>query len=183
MHLAPLATTLIGESTRRAGELFHRPDLPQRLSWYTSLLAIGIGMRLFILALQTAGSMAAQATSLSQITGGRDFWGRRFEVTADVLDPRPETETLIAADRAYLESNGSFKAVVVSLLTSDSFIYRKDPSYWGFRLSRPGCCANCGVHSLFHLKQMPADLGYLVLKSGYFCHLLLRGCHLCCRRR
>lgn len=33
-------------------------------------LAIGIGMRLFILALQTAGSMAAQATSLSQITGG-----------------------------------------------------------------------------------------------------------------
>lgn len=34
---------------------------------------------------------------LSHITGGREFWGRRFEVTADVLDPRPETETLIAA--------------------------------------------------------------------------------------
>lgn len=33
-------------------------------------LAIGLGMRLFILALQTAGSMAAQATSLSQVTGG-----------------------------------------------------------------------------------------------------------------
>ncbi len=33
-------------------------------------LLIGIGIRLFILALQTAGSIAAQATSLSQILGG-----------------------------------------------------------------------------------------------------------------
>ncbi|VAV97086.1 Flagellar biosynthesis protein FliR [hydrothermal vent metagenome] len=33
-------------------------------------LLIGIGVRLFILALQTAGSIAAQATSLSQILGG-----------------------------------------------------------------------------------------------------------------
>jgi hypothetical protein len=36
-----------------------------------------------------------------------------------------DSETLIAADKAYLESGGSFKAVIVSLLTSDSFIYRK----------------------------------------------------------
>ncbi|MBL8792421.1 MAG: DUF1588 domain-containing protein [Planctomycetia bacterium] len=36
-----------------------------------------------------------------------------------------DAQTLIDADRAYLKSNGSFKAVVVSLLTSDSFIYRK----------------------------------------------------------
>ncbi|GAB4269961.1 MAG: peptide chain release factor N(5)-glutamine methyltransferase [Pararhodobacter sp.] len=34
---------------------------------------------------------------VSQITGRRAFWGRMFRVTADVLDPRPETETLIAA--------------------------------------------------------------------------------------
>ena len=33
-------------------------------------LAYGIAIRLFVLALQTAGSMAAQATSLSQILGG-----------------------------------------------------------------------------------------------------------------
>ncbi|MFT5303698.1 MAG: hypothetical protein ACI87E_004268 [Mariniblastus sp.] len=37
-----------------------------------------------------------------------------------------DSSTLIDADRAYLESGGSFKAVVVSLLTSDSFMYRKD---------------------------------------------------------
>jgi release factor glutamine methyltransferase len=34
---------------------------------------------------------------VAQIVGERDFWGRRFRVTRDVLDPRPETETLIAA--------------------------------------------------------------------------------------
>ncbi len=34
---------------------------------------------------------------LSQIVGYRMFWGRSFTVTADVLDPRPETETLVAA--------------------------------------------------------------------------------------
>ena len=36
-----------------------------------------------------------------------------------------DSQTLIAADRAYVQSGGSFKAVIVSLLTSDSFIYRK----------------------------------------------------------
>jgi len=37
-----------------------------------------------------------------------------------------DSGTLIEADNAYVDSGGSFKAVVVSLLTSDSFIYRKD---------------------------------------------------------
>ena len=36
-----------------------------------------------------------------------------------------DSKTLIEADKAYVESGGSFKALVVSLLTSDSFIYRK----------------------------------------------------------
>lgn len=35
---------------------------------------------------------------VSQIIGHRLFWGRRFRITRDVLDPRPETEVLI--DRA-----------------------------------------------------------------------------------
>ncbi|MEE9455125.1 MAG: peptide chain release factor N(5)-glutamine methyltransferase [Paracoccaceae bacterium] len=38
----------------------------------------------------------AQSQPISQIIGGREFWGRWFKVTQDVLDPRPETETLIA---------------------------------------------------------------------------------------
>ncbi len=32
---------------------------------------------------------------VSQIVGGRDFWKGWFHVTPDVLDPRPETETLV----------------------------------------------------------------------------------------
>lgn len=33
---------------------------------------------------------------VAQITGQRLFWGRRFRVTQDTLDPRPETEVLVA---------------------------------------------------------------------------------------
>lgn len=38
----------------------------------------------------------ARSQPVAQIIGQRIFWGRAFEVTPDVLDPRPETETLIA---------------------------------------------------------------------------------------
>jgi hypothetical protein len=36
-----------------------------------------------------------------------------------------DSKTLIAADLAYVESGGSFKALLVSILSSDSFLYRK----------------------------------------------------------
>lgn len=36
-----------------------------------------------------------------------------------------DSKTLISADRAYLESGGSFRALLISLLSSDSFLYRK----------------------------------------------------------
>ncbi|MCM8542641.1 MAG: DUF1588 domain-containing protein [Lentisphaeraceae bacterium] len=46
------------------------------------------------------------------------FYMGRNEMLAD-------SQTLIDADNAYVKSGGSFKAVIISLLTSDSFIYRK----------------------------------------------------------
>lgn len=46
------------------------------------------------------------------------YWMGRNETLDD-------SSTLIAADHAYLESDGSFKALLVSLLTSDSFLMRK----------------------------------------------------------
>jgi hypothetical protein len=47
----------------------------------------------------------------------RYFMGRN-EVLSD-------SKTLIDAEKAYLDNAGSFGAVIVSLLTSDSFIFRK----------------------------------------------------------
>ena len=47
----------------------------------------------------------------------RYFMGRN-ETLAD-------SKTLISADRAYLDSGGSFKALLISLVSSDSFLYRK----------------------------------------------------------
>ncbi len=46
-----------------------------------------------------ADSIAARLNRqpVSQLIGQRQFWGRTFRVTPDVLDPRPDTETLIAA--------------------------------------------------------------------------------------
>jgi hypothetical protein len=38
-----------------------------------------------------------------------------------------DSKTLMDAEQAYLDHEGSFDAVIVSLLTSDSFIYRKPP--------------------------------------------------------
>ena len=46
------------------------------------------------------------------------FWMGRNET----LDDSP---TLVAADKAYVESKGSMKALITSLLTSDSFLYRR----------------------------------------------------------
>ena len=37
-----------------------------------------------------------------------------------------DAQTLIDAERVYIESGGSFEAAIVSLLTSDSFLYRMD---------------------------------------------------------
>ena len=48
----------------------------------------------------------------------RYFMGRN-EILSD-------SKTLIEADQAYLNSGGSFDAVIVSLLTSDSFLFRKE---------------------------------------------------------
>lgn len=47
----------------------------------------------------------------------RYFMGRNEMLT--------DSQTLIAADEAYQNSDGSFNALLISLLTSDSFLYRK----------------------------------------------------------
>jgi len=39
-----IATILIGETTLRAGEFFNQPDIPQKLSMISSVLAMGVGI-------------------------------------------------------------------------------------------------------------------------------------------
>ncbi|MDG1976551.1 MAG: DUF1588 domain-containing protein, partial [Akkermansiaceae bacterium] len=46
------------------------------------------------------------------------YWMGRNEMLSD-------SATLIAADEAYVKSGGSFRAMLMSLLSSDSFIFRK----------------------------------------------------------
>jgi hypothetical protein len=46
------------------------------------------------------------------------YWMGRNETPADAA-------TLVAADQAYVASGGSMQALIVSLLTSDAFLYRK----------------------------------------------------------
>jgi release factor glutamine methyltransferase len=43
---------------------------------------------------------------VSRIRGWREFYGRKFKVTPDVLDPRPETELLVEQGLKRLPSNG-----------------------------------------------------------------------------
>lgn len=47
--------------------------------------------------LQTALAQRIARCPVSRIVGTRLFWGRVFAITPDVLDPRADTETLIAA--------------------------------------------------------------------------------------
>jgi len=47
-----IATTFIGESTLRAGEILDRPDIPQKLSMISSVLAMGVGVAWCFLALK-----------------------------------------------------------------------------------------------------------------------------------
>jgi release factor glutamine methyltransferase len=79
---------------------------------------------------QTAFEAAIEARlarrPVSQIVGERQFWGRAFKVTRDTLDPRPETEILVAAalERPFaklLDLGTGTGCILISLLKSMGF--------------------------------------------------------------
>jgi release factor glutamine methyltransferase len=49
---------------------------------------------------------------VSQILGRREFWGLDFHVTRDVLDPRPDSETLVAGALAAISDRGAAWRIV-----------------------------------------------------------------------
>jgi len=84
-------------------------------------------------------ALRAVRVPVSHLIGERGFYGRRFKVSADVLDPRPETETLIEAalsqnfDRVLDLGTGS-GCVLVTLLSE-----RSTASGVGVDLSEAAC--------------------------------------------
>lgn len=48
---------------------------------------------------------------VSKILGQREFWSLTFKVTADTLDPRPDTEVLVEHALAYLDHNAAGKVL------------------------------------------------------------------------
>jgi release factor glutamine methyltransferase len=62
---------------------------------------------------------------VSRILGARDFYGRSFRLTPDVLDPRPDTETLIDAAltligaRSYLLDLGTGSGIIAITLLAE----------------------------------------------------------------
>jgi release factor glutamine methyltransferase len=94
-------------------------------------------------------SLRAVRVPVSHLLGEREFYGRRFKVSRDVLDPRPETETLIEAalaqpfDRVLDLGLGS-GCILVTLLAE-----RTSATGVGADLSEPACLqasANAVLH-------------------------------------
>jgi release factor glutamine methyltransferase len=65
---------------------------PKRYVDYEAAMA---GQR--VLDFKTLIARRAAREPMSHLTGRRDFYEHRFEVNADVLDPRPDTESLVIA--------------------------------------------------------------------------------------
>lgn len=111
------------------------PD-PARDARYLLAHALGVAPDRVTLLLPDAFPQAAQNAwraalearaarqPVAQITGERLFWGRTFRVTRDTLDPRPETEILIAQALAepfstVLDLGTGTGAILLSLLAEN----------------------------------------------------------------
>jgi release factor glutamine methyltransferase len=64
----------------------------------------------FAHAFETLVARRAGREPISTITGRREFWGLEFEVTPDVLAPRPETEFIVEEARARLAGTPALDA-------------------------------------------------------------------------
>ncbi len=102
-------------------------------------------------------SLRAVRVPVSQLVGARAFYGRDFKVSSDVLDPRPETETLIelalgAPFARVLDLGIGSGCILVTLLAE-----RKEATGLGIDLSE-GACLQASANAVVHGVAARADI-------------------------
>lgn len=102
-------------------------------------------------------SLRSIRVPVSHLLGEREFYGRRFKVSRDVLDPRPETETLVEAALAepferVLDLGTGSGCILVTLLAE-----RPDATGLGVDLSE-NACLQASANVVLHRVQARADI-------------------------
>ncbi len=102
-------------------------------------------------------ALRAVHVPVSHLVGERAFYGRRFKVSRDVLDPRPETETLIEAALAepfdrVLDLGVGSGCVLVTLLAE-----RKQATGLGVDISE-AACLQASANAVLHGVAARADI-------------------------
>jgi release factor glutamine methyltransferase len=102
-------------------------------------------------------SLRAIRVPVSHLVGERDFYGRRFKISADVLDPRPETETLVEAALAHpfarvLDLGTGSGCILVTLLA-------ETPTATGLGVDISAvACLQASANAVMHRVQDRADI-------------------------
>lgn len=94
---------------------------------------------------------------VSHLVGEREFYGRRFKVSGEVLDPRPETETLIEAALAepfekVLDLGTGSGCILVTLLAEQTCAHGV-----GVDLSE-AACLQASANAVLHRVQSRCDI-------------------------
>ena len=111
-------------------------------------------------------ALRAVRVPVSHLLGEREFYGRRFKVSGDVLDPRPETETLIDAALAepfarVLDLGVGSGNILVTLLAE-----QPDARGVGVDLSE-AACLQASANVVLHRVQARAEIA----TSDWFSHV------------
>lgn len=102
-------------------------------------------------------ALRAIRVPVSHLIGEREFYGRRFKVSGDVLDPRPETETLIEAALAepfsrVLDLGVGSGCILVTLLAE-----RQEARGIGVDISE-AACLQASANAVLHRVQARASI-------------------------
>lgn len=102
-------------------------------------------------------SLRAIRVPVSHLVGEREFYGRRFKVSSDVLDPRPETECLIEAALAepftrVLDLGLGSGCILVTLLAE-----QPKATGLGVDLSE-AACLQASANAVLHRVEQRADV-------------------------